>query len=57
MAAKKKPLEKRTVEDLGVDIAPRLHITQYAEPKARQAGVKVANVAELMDKLIAAKAI
>lgn len=57
MAAKKKPLDKQTVADLGVDIAPCLRITQYAEPKARQAGVKVATVAELVEKLVAAKAI
>lgn len=57
MAAKKKPLEKLTVADLGVDLTPRLLVKQYAEPKARQAGVKVADVAELVAKLAAAKAI
>ena len=57
MQAKKKTIEKHTVEELAVNIEPRLQIKQYAEPKARQAGVKVANVAELVEKLAAAKAI
>ena len=57
MQAKKKIIEKHTVEELAVNIESRLQIKQYAEPKARQAGVKVANVAELVEKLAAAKAI
>ena len=51
MAAKKKPLEKCTPADLGVDTALRIEVVKYAEPKARQAGVKVADVAELVAKL------
>ena len=51
MAAKKKPLEKLTPADLGVDTALRIEVLKYAEPKARQAGVKVADVAELVAKL------
>lgn len=51
MAAKKKPLEKLTPDDLVVDISPRLKTVKFAEPKARQAGVKVASVAELVEKL------
>ena len=51
MAAKKKPLEKLSPADLAVDISPRLNTVKFAEPKARQAGVKVANVAELVEKL------
>lgn len=51
MAAKKKPLEKITPSDLGVDTAARLNVVKVSEPKARQAGVKVAGVAELVDKL------
>ena len=51
MAAKKKPLEKCTPADLGVDTALRIEVLKYAEPKARQAGVKVADVAELVAKL------
>ncbi|MFQ3071499.1 electron transfer flavoprotein subunit beta/FixA family protein [Neisseria polysaccharea] len=51
MAAKKKPLEKLTPADLVADIPPRLKTVKFAEPKARQAGVKVASVAELVEKL------
>lgn len=51
MAAKKKPLEKLTSDDLVADISPRLKTVKFAEPKARQAGVKVASVAELVEKL------
>ncbi len=57
MAAKKKPLEKQSLENLGVAISGSLKTVKFAEPKARQAGVKVANVAELVEKLAAAKAI
>ena len=51
MAAKKKPLEKLSPADLAVDISPRLNTVKFAEPKARQASVKVADVAELVEKL------
>ena len=51
MAAKKKPLDKTTPEALGVDVSPRFTITKVAEPKVRQAGIKVASVAELVNKL------
>lgn len=51
MAAKKKPLEKLSPADLAVDISPRLNTVKFAEPKARQDGVKVADVAELVEKL------
>ncbi|WP_455934574.1 electron transfer flavoprotein subunit beta/FixA family protein [Neisseria sp.] len=51
MAAKKKPLEKLSPADLAVDISPRLNTVKFAEPKSRQAGVKVADVAELVEKL------
>lgn len=51
MAAKKKPLEKLTPDDLVADISPRLKTVKFAEPKARQAGVKVASVVELVEKL------
>lgn len=51
MAAKKKPLEKLSPADLAVDVSPRLNTVKFAEPKARQAGVKVADVAELVEKL------
>ena len=51
MKAKKKPIEETTPETLGVDIAPRLKVISIAEPKAREAGVKVDNAASLVDKL------
>lgn len=57
MAAKKKPLDKTTPADLGVDISGRLKTLSYAEPKARQAGVKVGSVAELVAQLTDAKVI
>ncbi|WP_107688306.1 electron transfer flavoprotein subunit beta/FixA family protein [Neisseria wadsworthii] len=57
MQAKKKPLEKLSPESLGVNIEARLNAQRYAEPKQRQAGEQVANVAELVEKLRAVKAI
>jgi len=51
MKAKKKPLDIMSPADLGVDIAPRLTTLKVEAPAARQAGVKVADVAELVDKL------
>jgi electron transfer flavoprotein beta subunit len=51
MQAKKKPLEKKTVAELGVDINPRLIQLKVTEPVERIAGVQVQNVAELADKL------
>ena len=51
MKAKKKPLEVLTPADIGVDPAPRLRTLNVAEPPKRSAGVMVANVSELLDKL------
>jgi len=51
MKAKKKPLDKKTPADLGVDTAPRLKVLKTEEPGGRKAGVKVKTVAELVDKL------
>lgn len=51
MKAKKKHVDDRTPEDLGVDVAPRLRIREVREPPPRQAGVMVANAAELVDRL------
>ena len=51
MKAKKKPLDVLTPEELGVDIEPRLTYLAVEEPAKRQAGVKVADVAELVNKL------
>jgi electron transfer flavoprotein beta subunit len=51
MKAKKKPLENLKPADLGVDVAPRLSTVTVAEPPKRSAGIKVADVAQLIDKL------
>jgi len=51
MKAKKKPLDTKTPADCGVDIAPRLKVLSITEPASRKAGVKVASVAELVNKL------
>ncbi|WP_133366402.1 electron transfer flavoprotein subunit beta/FixA family protein [Qipengyuania sediminis] len=51
MKAKSKPLVQKTAADYGVDIAPRLKMLKVAEPAVRQAGVKVADVDELVAKL------
>lgn len=51
MKAKKKPIDTTNPADLGVDIAPRLKTIKVEEPPKRQGGVKVADVAELVDKL------
>jgi electron transfer flavoprotein beta subunit len=51
MKAKKKPLDTLKPAELGVDIAPRLTTLKVVEPAKRQAGVKVADVAELVAKL------
>ncbi len=51
MKAKKKPLDVKDVADYGIDITPRLQTLKVTEPPKREAGVKVADVAELVDKL------
>ena len=51
MKAKKKPLDEKTAADYGVDISPRLEIVGTREPGARQAGIVVGSVDELIGKL------
>jgi len=51
MKAKKKPLDIKTPDDYGVDIAPRLKVISTTEPPTRNAGVIVETVADLVDKL------
>jgi len=51
MKAKKKPLDVGKPADLGVNVAPRLKTLKVAEPAGRKAGIKVADVATLVDKL------
>jgi electron transfer flavoprotein beta subunit len=51
MKARKKTIETVKPADLGVDVAPRLQVLKVEEPPRRKAGVKVASVAELVQKL------
>jgi electron transfer flavoprotein beta subunit len=51
MKAKKKPLDTVSPQDLGVDITPRTKTLKVEPPAQRKAGIKVANVAELVEKL------
>lgn len=51
MKAKKKPLDTLTPADLNIDITPRLTTLNIEEPDQRTAGIKVANVDELIEKL------
>ena len=51
MKAKKKPIEEINVSDLGIDITARVEQLKVEEPPKRKAGIKVANVAELVQKL------
>jgi electron transfer flavoprotein beta subunit len=51
MKAKKKQLDIFKPEDLGVDVAPRIATLKVSEPPKRSAGIKVPDVATLVDKL------
>ncbi|CAM1640170.1 electron transfer flavoprotein subunit beta/FixA family protein [Bartonella sp. W8122] len=51
MRARKKPIEQKTLAELGVTNKQRLKILKVEEPQTRKAGVKVKNVAELVEKL------
>ena len=51
MKAKKKPMEVVKPADLGVDVTPRLTTVTVTEPPKRSAGIKVADIAQLVDKL------
>ncbi len=51
MKAKRKPMDTFTPEDLGVDATPRVKTLSVEPPAERKAGIKVADVAELVDKL------
>jgi len=51
MKAKKKPLDQMSATDLGVDTKPRIEHIKVEEPPKRKAGIKVANVVELVNKL------
>jgi electron transfer flavoprotein beta subunit len=51
MKAKKKPIEQINAGDLGIDIKPRINQIKVEEPPKRKSGIKVASVAELVQKL------
>ena len=51
MKAKRKPLDETKVEDLNIDIEPRLEILKVEEPKSREAGIMVKSVDEMIEKL------
>ena len=51
MKAKKKPIEKIAVNDLGIDVANRIQQLKVVEPPKRKGGIKVKNVPELISKL------
>ena len=51
MKAKKKQMDTFTPDDLGVDVTPRVKVLSVVEPSKREAGVTVADVAELVAKL------
>ena len=51
MKAKKKPIDQKTPDDYDIDITPRLKTLKVVEPPKRQAGIKVENISELVEKL------
>ncbi len=51
MKSKKKPIDEKTPEELGVDLSPRLRVLKVVEPKGQRSGKRVASAAELVDKL------
>ena len=51
MKAKKKPIVQKSPSDYGVDTAPRVKVLKVIEPPKRQAGIKVENIGELVEKL------
>jgi len=51
MKAKSKPLDTKSPADYGVDTSPRVKVVKVSEPPVRQAGIKVADVDELVAKL------
>jgi electron transfer flavoprotein beta subunit len=57
MKAKKKPLDEKTAQDYGVDVAPRLEVLRTEEPPTRKAGEMVGSVDELVAKLKQAGAV
>lgn len=52
MKAKRKPLEIKSLEELGVDVSTKTRTTHFAEPPERKPGVRVDSVSELIDRLV-----
>jgi len=51
MKAKKKPIEIKSADEIGIDVKPRIAQIKVEEPPSRQKGIMVADVAELVQKL------
>ena len=51
MKAKKKKVDQKSAEDLGVDVSPTITTIEVTDPPTRSAGIKVENVDQLIDKL------
>jgi electron transfer flavoprotein beta subunit len=51
MKAKSKPIEELTPQALGVDVAPKVTVVKMSAPPSRKAGIKVPDVAALVEKL------
>ena len=52
MAAKKKPLDTKTLAELAPGVALSTRALKFERPAARSAGIKVKDVSELVDKLM-----
>ncbi len=52
MKAKRKPLTTKTLQELGVELNQGVTVLKFAPPPARQAGIKVESVEQLVDKLV-----
>lgn len=51
MKAKRKPIDEKTAADFGVDVTPRVTVLKVEEPAAREAGIKVGSIDELVSHL------
>ena len=51
MKAKKKPIDQKSPEDYEIDVTPRVNVLKVIEPPKREAGIKVENISELVEKL------
>ncbi|RWS27078.1 electron transfer flavoprotein: beta subunit-like protein [Leptotrombidium deliense] len=49
--AKKKPIDKKKLSDLGIDLSPRIDVISVKDTPVREAGAKVADVDEMLTKL------